>query len=378
MASVINRGTKKTPLLYGLYKDANSKWKQIAIPREHRVDKKTAQKWIDKFQSDVDAGKPDPRKTPLVGELMELWIKSLTNRDTKNDKSRYRLHLEPKFKHYRIREINLHIVMAWIDELRAVEPRKRLSEGTMRQLFNLLSRFFSWAIERGHTDVNPCRMVPNGKRPSGSSKSAQRPWVSDDDTVRDLMALLASPYKEMFYLGNRSGMRPGEVRGLRISDLGHTDEEGSLVIRVRYSDAGPLKEDKKTKAGPSKPKWAPQPDDFDTVLGAILKQRRADGAGPDDFLFAPQFTRGTLKQYAEDAWRVAAETLRIPHQQYEATRHSMVTRNLSRTPGTMPEVSKAIGHHSVTTTEQHYDHVVVPKFSAGLRAALAPAKLKSV
>jgi integrase len=173
-------------------------------------------------------------------------------------------------------------------------------------------------------------------------------------------------------------MRPGEVRGLRMSDIGHVDEEGSAVIRVRYSDTGPLKEDKRTKAGPSKPKWAPQPDDFGAMLGAILERRRAEGAGPEDFIFAPQWTRGTLKQYAEDEWRVAAETLRIKHTQYEATRHSMVTRNLSRTPGAMPEVSKAIGHHSVTTTEEHYDHVVIPKFSAGLRAPLAPAKLKAV
>ncbi|HEY2745863.1 MAG TPA: site-specific integrase [Polyangia bacterium] len=378
MASVINRGTKGAPLLYGLYKDGAGKWRQIAIPDAHRIDKRTAQKWIDKFQADVDAGKPDPRHMPMAGELMNTWIKSLTTRDFKNDRSRYHHHLEPKFKAMRIREITLPIVMGWIDELRAVPERERLSEGTMRQLFNLLSRFFSWAIERGHTDVNPCRMVPNGKRPQGASKSAERPWISDDNTVRALLSALASPYREMFYLGNRSGMRPGEVRGLRMSDVGHTDEEGSPVIRVRYSDAGPLKEDKRTKAGPSKPKWAPQPDDFDTMLGAILERRRAEGAGPDDFIFAPQWTRSTLKQYAEDEWRVAAETLRIKHTQYEATRHSMVTRNLSRTPGAMPEVSKAIGHHSVTTTEEHYDHVVIPKFSAGLRAPLAPAKLKAV
>jgi integrase len=318
----------------------------------------------------------EERKT--VGDLMKLWIASLTNRDTRNDRSRYQKHLLPKFGGMYLEQITLPVVMTWIDEMRATPEPERLSEGTMRQLFNLLSRFFSWAIERGHTEVNPCRMVPNGKRPSASSRSYERPVVEDDDLMLGIMHQLLSPYREMVFLQNRSGMRPGEVRGLRMSDLGHVDRDGRPVIRVRYSDDGPLKEDKRTKTGPSKPKWSVQTDDFDTVVGPLVAQRRAEGGEGEDYVFGGKLKRQTLKIYAEQAWREVAKALNIPHKQYDAGRHSMATRNLDANPDAMPQVSKALGHHSVTITAEHYDHTVKPRFSDGLRAPLKASKLRSV
>ena len=45
----------------------------------------------------------------------------------------------------------------------------------------------------------------------------------------------------MFYVGNRAGMRLGEICGLRLSRRRHL---AAGAFRVRYSYAGPLKEDK--------------------------------------------------------------------------------------------------------------------------------------
>src|ERR1019366_5848132 len=49
------------------------------------------------------------------------------------------------------------------------------------------SRFFSWAIEREHAEVNPVRMIPIGKRPQQAQKRGL-PWLKDDQTVVELMA----------------------------------------------------------------------------------------------------------------------------------------------------------------------------------------------
>jgi integrase len=77
-------------------------------------------------------------------------------------------------------------------------------------------------------------MIPTGKR----LLQAQHPWL---------------------YLGNRSGLRTGEICGLRVADLGYLKER---VIRVRYSYRGPLKEE---KASVGKVKWAPA--DAEDFLG---------------------------------------------------------------------------------------------------------------
>jgi hypothetical protein len=110
-----------------------------------------------------------------------------------------------------------------------------LSGQTRRHCFNLLSRFWSWAIERGYAEVNPCRMVPQGKRPQGAGK-ADGPWLQDETVYRALLDELPEPANLMFYLGNRSGMRPGEVAGLTVGDFAWLHEG---VIRVCHSYGGP-------------------------------------------------------------------------------------------------------------------------------------------
>jgi site-specific recombinase XerC len=59
-------------------------------------------------------------------------------------------------------------VMRWLDRMQA---QGALSGQSMRHTLNLLSRFFAWAIERGHATVNPVRMIPQGKRPRGTAKA---------------------------------------------------------------------------------------------------------------------------------------------------------------------------------------------------------------
>jgi integrase len=80
-----------------------------------------------------------------------------------------------------------------------------------------------------------------GKRPV-ARLDADRPWLEDEKKVRELMAALGPEVGLMFYLGNRSGLRPGEVCGLRTGDLDFLKEG---VIRVAHSYGGPLKEDKR-------------------------------------------------------------------------------------------------------------------------------------
>jgi hypothetical protein len=66
----------------------------------------------------------------------------------------------------RLAEVSLETVMEWIDEQRAAAE---LSESSIRHNMNLLSRFFSWAVARGKTELNRC---------ARSRVSSRRPRVS--------------------------------------------------------------------------------------------------------------------------------------------------------------------------------------------------------
>jgi integrase len=246
--------------------------------------------------------------------------------------------------------------MQWVDELRAAG---RLASGTQR---HLVSRFFAWCLARGHASVNPVRQIPSGQRPQHAPKR-DVPWLEDDSMVTTLMNRLPEAVGLMFYIGNRSGLRLGEICGLRLSDM-----EGLAdgAIRVRYSYTGPLKED---RHGVGKVKFAPAPDDAGAVLGPWIEKRRAEGAGPEAFVFARADGTHLRKEFVEWHWERARDALGLKLTFYEGSRHSFASRNFSRGIG-LEEISSALGHSTPAITLKSYQHWVRKTFSPGIRASL--------
>jgi integrase len=304
-----------------------------------------------------------------VGPLMERWRDSLANRNAKNDGGRVTRYLLPKFKAMTMGGAqSLPAVMRWLDSVQAENPQ--LGGQSLRHCLNLLSRFFAWAIERGHAEVNPVRMIPQGKRPHGAEK-ADGPWLQDDDQFRALFQALPEPANLIFWLGNRSGMRPGEAAGVTMADFAWLHEG---VIRVGHSYGGPLKEDRR---GVGKVKWVPATSDAAAVVGPWLARRRAEGAGDSDLVFPycggsdrPRQSRwtGYKKEHLQSLWEAARKVVGVDLTIYQATRHSFVSRHLSAGVS-LEEVSAAIGHAQVTTTRRFYDHYVRRSYSAAIRAA---------
>lgn len=360
MASVFFRGPKSAPRWFARYKDATGGWRS----RRVRVEtKKDAVKIATTLEAQAERrryGLEAPESAGLlVSDLMKRWEAGLINRSAYDDRSRIRLHVLPRFGGMRLADLTLPILMQWLDELRAA---RRLEPGTQRHLLNLVSRFFGWAIERGHATVNPVRQIPAGRRPQHAPKRDVA-WLKDDETVRAIMGELPDPFRLMFYVGNRAGMRLGEICGLRLSDV-----EGLAqgAFRVRYSYAGPLKED---KAGAGKVKWTPAPSDALAVLGPWIERRRAEGADGESFLFMREHGRHYRKEHVEYRWELAAEALGLGLTWYQATRHSFASRNLSRGVA-LDEVAAALGHSTPAVTARHYAHFVRKTFSPLMTAGL--------
>ena len=368
MGSLINRGTRARPKWFVKYKDSDGRWK---MRLSKQPTKEQARQYLAQIEARVAKGKVGIREVvqaPLAGPLLEEWAESLTNRNARDDRNRMKKHLLTKFKKRQLQDITVPVLLAWISEQqKRVHPKtgkRLLSDGSIRHNLNLLSRFYSWTIEHGHTTVNPVRQIPQGKRPQQAQKR-DIPWLEDEALVRKLMNDLPEPVDLMFYLGNRSGLRTGEIVGLRMADLGYL-EEG--VIRVRFSYGGPLKEDKK---GTGKVKWVPAAEDAEVALGPWLDARRASGAGPEDLIFPCPTRDGSWygKRYIERSWEKAAPKHGVKLTWYQATRHTFTSRALEA-GATLDEVSAALGHSSPVVTRRYYDHFVRKSFSPEIRRGL--------
>jgi integrase len=360
MASVFFRGAKSAPRWYARYRDPAGVWRSRRVRVQSRKDAEKIATTLEAQAERRRYGLEAPESAGLlVGDLMKRWENGLINRSAYDDRSRLRLHVLPRFGSMRLADLTLPVLMQWLDELRAA---RKLEGGTQRHLLNLVSRFFGWAIERGFATVNPVRQIPAGRRPHHAPKR-DVPWLADDDQVRAIMRELPDPFRLMFYVGNRAGMRLGEICGLRLSDVA---DLAAGAFRVRYSYNGPLKED---KTGAGKVKWTPAPSDAAEVLGPWIARRRAEGATGEAFLFVREHDRHFRKEHVEYRWELASEALGLGLTWYQATRHSFASRNLSRGVA-LDEVASALGHSTPAVTARHYAHFVRKTFSPLMTAGL--------
>jgi integrase len=383
MASTYNRGTRAKPRWYASVKLLDGTWR--AYPT-HALDKGTADRVAATMQQRADRGLPPVERTEkqkTVAELAELWIGGLTNRNREQDKSRVRKYLTPEFGHLTMPEISMHRIVHWLDKLRARDGEARIASATQRHLFELLSRFLSWGVERGHVQVNACRMIPSASKLRPSRKPERpRTWIQDPDLARAIFCALPEPFDLIFLIGYTSGLRPGETCGLRLSDCAWLKDEdpAARVLRVRFNRLGPLKEDKGTDGAP-KVKWAPTSDEEVALLLAQVEGRRTEGANDEDLVFVTRRGGVIGDQRTSEVWATLSKPkdkggggLTLPDglDLYGATRHSFVSRQLAAGEQ-LADVSRSIGHADERITKKHYAHVVKTTFPVSMRRGLGVA-----
>jgi integrase len=291
MASVYNRGTRDLPNWYAQLKHLDGKWRFHRLPETVKT-KPEARSAMATAQERVKQGLPpfataEARAGETCKALMGKWLGGISNRNAQDDRTRAHRSIVPKFSDMKPSEITLPVVLDWIDEM----SRSGLASGTQRSYLNLLSRWMSWCVARGHLPVNIVRQIPTGERPQQAAKT-DVPYLDDDSLVRHIFHALPSPVRLFFYLGNRTGMRLGEIAGLRMADLRFLDER---AIRVRFTyDGAPLKEDKR---GTGKCKWVPAPADASAVFGPLIAEREAEEAQPEDLLFVARHGKAHAKTF---------------------------------------------------------------------------------
>jgi len=381
MGSIHRRGTRDRPRFYlsfrtGTKTDGSPSYVMRAAKGAQNA--KAARIELARIETAIARGEPwdvDTGPSENMGTLLERWSATLKNRSAYSDRLIIKRDLIPRFRNFMIAEVNLRVVLAWLDELAQTD----MASQTQRHRLFLLSRFFSWAIESEMTDTNPCRMVPQGRRPP-AKREKDVPWLEDDTMVPKIMAKLGPSLGLVYYLARFAGLREGEAAGLRMSDLEFLHEG---LIRVRFSFDGELKE---SKNGSKPVKWSPSPVDAEDVLALHIKRRKLQGAKGDDPVFPyerPVGQRGRSRvstwkgwggyhpKQIRSTWRKVADDLGLPKDLtfYGASRHSYTTKALMA-GASLDEVSAVLGHADPATTKRSYDHLIRRQFSPVLRQGL--------
>lgn len=213
----------------------------------------------------------DPATVQMSFE--ELWRKysqvaPAEKRSWSDIESRVRLHILPRFAQWPLHQIRAGDIKALMaSKLRSEPNPDGLSPQTCNHLRIHMSSIFNFAIRelRVFHGENPARVATKFKLPE------PEPRFFEADVVRKIIEHVAPQYRALFTVGVYTGMRKGELVGLKVQNVDM--ERRSIMVSRSYAGT--------TKA--AKVRYVPIPDELVGTLEAQLEAVRGEYLfpGPD-------------------------------------------------------------------------------------------------
>lgn len=273
----------------------------------------------------------EAREVPTFDECANAWLRRAQNRlkGYETTEVHVRCHLVPAFGRKRLN----HITTANVNEWLASSVAARAPATVKRQL-NTLKAILNDAIRNGHLESNPCA---NAERVRGIV-TRQR-FLDAGEVVRLLECAreTAEWLPDFILWALHSGMRKGEIRALRWSDI-RTMPDGRRLAMVRTSKA-------------DEPRMVACNATMNEVLS---RQSKRGGTRANDPVFA--IAPMTLRR----KWEKAAEKAELEDVHLHDLRRTHAT--IAAAEGVdLRTLADRIGHTDLTMLQKHYAAVMATK-----------------
>jgi integrase len=252
---------------------------------------------------------------------------------------------------------------------------RTLAPASVHQIHRVLHKALADAVRKGLLDHNPCERVDAPRRP----RVAMRVW--DEEQIRLFLAEAkrSSRFYRLYLAALTTGMRQGELLGLRWSDVDLTLAMAMVTQTfLRLGGRQVFSEPKSDRSRRTVALPPPLVEELRTLRDEQAEQRRLLGAAYQDRdlvfcqvdgrpLHAHNIARRDFRRVLElrqlrEALRsrgIAEEHLPkpLPRIRFHDLRHCRATLGLKN--GEHPKmVSELLGHSSVAFTMQVYSHVL--------------------
>ena len=246
----------------------------------------------------------------------------------------------PQWRSYRLTEVKAVEVERWLKTL-------QLARGSKAKIRNIMSGIYSHAIRWEWAEMNPIKSVRQ------SSKRQKTPDVLTPEEIAAILKQMSGPLRAMIELDAFTGLRRGELIGLRWEDV---DFE-NLVLHVRRSVVAMVEGVFKTE---SSQKDVP----LDAQLAESLSDWRQHSAftARTDWVFASPHKKGTQPYWPGTLWRYhgrpAVKRAAVnKHVSYHTFRHTFGTL-LNANGENAKVVQELLRHASMKVTTDVYMQAV--------------------
>lgn len=360
----------------GLYFDSDTKcWRGVVDlgkgvdgkRRRVKVQARTkaeARAKLTDLRNSLSAGLPTGEVRTTVEQLLDEWLSQGLPGRSANTVENYRWasdsHLTPALGHIRLRDLTPDHVA---DMLR-LRAEADMSRSSLNRLRSVLQQALRYAERRGKVARNVASLVdtPDGKRSEGRALTVEQ-------SQKLLATVRGRPVESLVVTALMTGLRPGELLGLRWSDLDL--EAGTLHVR------GSLKREKAgLRLGNTKTRRSmralnlPSP-----VLTALKAHRKAQAkqrlrAGEHwdesfDLVFCTSIGTPMDPSNLRRAFSKATRDAGLGHWHPHELRHSAASL-LSAAGVPIEVVADILGHDSSRVTSAVYRHAVLPTVAAAV------------
>lgn len=297
----------------------------------------------------------DPTKLTF-GEYINDW---LSNKQDLSEQSRYtneghiRNHILPSMGSVPLSKLNTTTIEKFVKELQ----EKGLKDGTVKKIFNFVNTSLNAAAKKGIILRNPINLMDTKPR---VMKPKMDYWSKEE--VKQFLNKCDHRLKILFILAIHTGMRRGEMLGLRFSDVDF--ENAQIRIRQILGFKGKMKVGAKTNAGNRSISIPPN------VLEELKKHRQmiqeekeaAYEAGENytdnDLIICSPLGANASWGNFHKFWVRAVKKAGVRQIRFHDLRHTCSSL-LLQTPNVHPKVvQELLGHSSIKITLDTYSHLM--------------------
>jgi integrase len=186
---------------------------------------------------------------------------------------------------YRVTEVKAVAVEQWLRSL-------KYANGSKAKARNIMSAVFNHAVRWEWLDLNPIRMVRQ------SAKRTRMPIVLSIEQIAALLRILKEPTRTMVFLAVFTGLRVGELLGLKWKDIDFQKMEIHVIRSIVMQHVGDCKTEASRKPVP-----------LDLRLSKVLWNWRMHSPYPidEDWVFASPHSKGKLPYWPGSLYKAHLE-----------------------------------------------------------------------
>ena len=278
-----------------------------------------------------------------VKDLAEEWLhskQSNKNSTMARNETILRVHILPHIGEQQIGSITTRGVQDLVEKWKA-----DLAPTTVRRQYAVLQALLTYAVEAGWLVKSPCQGIKLPRYSVLTSRSIVTP-----EQLRDLAEAVGDDYSVAIYLAAETGLRWGEVAGLRMSSLRLLGTQGTITVdeQVTRGAGGRSYLDRpKTQAGR---RHLALSSELCGLLASHLLRRGITAAQPESFLFGPcPREHMEYNNFRKRIWQPACEEVGLSGYGFHDLRRFSATVLVDEGIG-MKTTQQRLGHANPTTT----------------------------